>query len=438
MKSLLCIFLALCTNLATPLLANTQALNYYRDIKPIVDAYCASCHSPGQVGPFSLNTYDDVFSFRKSIVTATQSKSMPPWNVDPLHEYLYDTSLPDPYIKLIKSWVDQGALAGQPTDEGQAIALDKGQIESIDAVASMETPYHPNTKEEDDYRCFLLDWQPDKDIFIKGYRVVAGNPKIVHHVALYLVETKNLDKVNAMIDEDQEAGYQCFGGPYTKNNLVPMPFVGIGASGSGGFIFPEDTGIALPKGSRIVMQVHYSEAEAEDFDQTQVQFQLSSENLRPGVYLPVMNVLWPFVKDTMKIPAGQDNVSHSWTGNPLFSPVGIFFPSKLNYFKGVKIYGVAPHMHRLGTSIKLDLIRMAGSREPLISVSDWNFHWQNTFFYKQPIYLGPLDQVKLTCTWDNSLSRHKNDKGSDGLKDVYWGESTGDEMCTSAMFIAEP
>ncbi|MDQ3234988.1 MAG: hypothetical protein M3Q07_24535 [Pseudobdellovibrionaceae bacterium] len=417
--------------------ADAPPLAYYKDVKPIVDAYCASCHSPGQIAPFSLTNYTEVFRFRKAIVTATQSKSMPPWKVDPLHDYIYDISLPAPHIQRLKDWVDQGAAAGDPMDVGPSLSVDKGQIESIDAVARMNAPYHPNTENDDDYRCFLLDWEPDQDTFIKGYKVVPGNPKLVHHVALYLVDPKNLDKVTALVDEDEQDGYQCFGGPYTKGKFAPMPFVGIGGPGNGGFIFPEDTGIAVARGSRFVMQVHYSSAKAEDLDQTEVQFQLSQEKLKAGVYLPVMNVMWPFLKDTMKIPAGQDNVSHSWQGNPLFSLVGLFFPSKLNYFKGVKVYGVAPHMHRLGKSITLDIVRRDKSVEPLISVSNWNFHWQNTFFYKQPIYLGPLDQVKLTCTWDNSKPRHEGESTA-GLKDVYWGESTEDEMCTSAMFIAEP
>lgn len=427
--------------------AQQRPLSYYEDIKPIVDAYCKGCHSAGNIGPFPLTTYQEVYRKRFLMEQAVVDKVMPPWHAAPLHKYLYDISLPDDRIQLIQNWVQAGAAEGDPAAEGLAIHLDRGDIQSVDAELRLKEPYTTEVSRGDEYRCFLMDWEAEDEVFLKGYRFEFDNEVISHHAVLYQVLPKNLRKVQAMLDEDERGGYDCFGGPYTKGKVLPMPLVAIAGAGNKGFMFPGSTGIKLVKGTRLVLQMHYSVHGSEpQTDQTAVMLQLSRDKLKPGIYFPVMNVLWPFLKNTMKIPAGKDDVSHTYTGNP-FSPFTLmkyFFPSDLNYRKGVTIYGVAPHMHLLGKSFAMNLVHPDKTKEPLLWVPHWDFHWQGSYFYETPISFGPKDKIELTCTWDNSGKKAGHvHPGSDGQeppppKDVYWGESTSDEMCTGALFVTEP
>ncbi|RYZ88532.1 MAG: hypothetical protein EOP04_09170, partial [Proteobacteria bacterium] len=424
-----------------PATAFSQAkpLTYWEHIKPITDAYCTTCHSPGNIAPFSLSTYQDVYNMRYFVAYAVGEKIMPPWYADPLHNYLYNTSLPEEHIQTIKDWVDQEAPEGSQDNQGIALEVNRGGIKRVDATTGIPELFTPQAVDGDEYRCFLLDWEATEDVFLQGYKVEAGNSKIVHHMALYLAAESQVKKVKSMVNEDERPGYDCFGGPYTKTQLLPMPFIGNGGPGNNGFLFPDRTGVQIKKGGRLVMQIHYSMSGHEgETDQTQIKMQLTKEKLKPGVYFPVFNPFWAIFKNLMKIPAGDANASHTYKGNPFqgIKLIKFLFPSDLDYSKGVKIYAIAPHMHERGKSLRMNIYRENGNVEPLFSVSNWNFHWQSTFFYETPVIMSPDDEIAITCSWDNSgrvRSAHGHRAIEEVPKDVYWGESTSDEMCVGAL-----
>src|SRR2546422_10758334 len=56
---------------------------FSEDIAPIIFKNCAPCHRPGEAGPFSLLTYEDVLKKAKTIAAVTQARYMPPWAADP-------------------------------------------------------------------------------------------------------------------------------------------------------------------------------------------------------------------------------------------------------------------------------------------------------------------------------------------------------------------
>src|SRR5678810_905993 len=60
-----------------PSLAHAQ-LTFTKDIAPIIWSRCASCHRPGEIGPFSLTTYDDVRRHAAQIAVVTERRIMPP------------------------------------------------------------------------------------------------------------------------------------------------------------------------------------------------------------------------------------------------------------------------------------------------------------------------------------------------------------------------
>src|ERR1700689_1330898 len=56
-----------------------QQVTFNRDIAPIIFQSCARCHRPGESGPFSLLTYDDVKKHARQIAVVTRDRFMPPW-----------------------------------------------------------------------------------------------------------------------------------------------------------------------------------------------------------------------------------------------------------------------------------------------------------------------------------------------------------------------
>src|SRR3954465_13588833 len=52
-------------------------LTFSRDVAPIVRARCTTCHRPGEIGPFSLITFDDVKRHAAQIADVTRRRIMP-------------------------------------------------------------------------------------------------------------------------------------------------------------------------------------------------------------------------------------------------------------------------------------------------------------------------------------------------------------------------
>src|SRR5260370_17458321 len=93
--------------------AAVNSVTYHGQIEPIVLQDCAPCHRPGESGPFSLLTYEDVKKRAAQIVKVTGSRFMPPWLPEAGYgQFKEERRLTDAQIKLFAEWVKQGTPAG--------------------------------------------------------------------------------------------------------------------------------------------------------------------------------------------------------------------------------------------------------------------------------------------------------------------------------------
>src|SRR5207253_3780403 len=90
--------------------AQSSPVTFNKDILPILQENCQSCHRPGQVAPMSLLTYQDARPWAKALKQKVLERQMPPWNADPKYgRFGNDRSLKQSDIDTIAAWVDQGA-----------------------------------------------------------------------------------------------------------------------------------------------------------------------------------------------------------------------------------------------------------------------------------------------------------------------------------------
>ena len=86
-------------------------MTFNRDVSPILQARCQSCHEPGSIGPMSLVTYQDARPWARSIKSRVEARTMPPWNIDKtigIQEFKNDRSLNAAQIETVlaayRSW----------------------------------------------------------------------------------------------------------------------------------------------------------------------------------------------------------------------------------------------------------------------------------------------------------------------------------------------
>src|SRR5436190_22082011 len=92
---------------------------FTRDVAPIFQQKCESCHRPDNMAPMSLSTYEEARPWAKSIAARVAARQMPPWHIDKtigIQKFKNDRSLSDEQIAAILRWVTAGAPKGDPKD----------------------------------------------------------------------------------------------------------------------------------------------------------------------------------------------------------------------------------------------------------------------------------------------------------------------------------
>lgn len=376
-------------------------------VAPILYSQCVSCHREGGIGPFSLLTYAQAAEMATSIGVETQARRMPPTVVNATgscNEYRDDVRrLSNDQIEVIRRWVAAGHPEGDPARAPGAPAP-AGALEGVDVRADIGVTYTPSSMTADDYRCFLVDPGNAQDRFITGYEVIPGDRRVVHHVILYSVPSENAQRAAEALDaQDQTPGYPCFGGPRV-NGSQPLA---LWAPGGGPTRFPARTGLRLTGGRKVVVQVHYNLANGVFPDRTVV-------NLQTAASVSVQGLLFPIVDASLRL---QPRMSEAVTSRD--------FPlTNLSGLQRIYVHGVAPHMHTLGRSLRVQTTDANRETRCVVDVPRWDFHWQGLYFYREPMVIELGEIANITCRYDTS-SRNSV---------TTWGEGTEDEMCLTYFY----
>src|SRR6266516_7857987 len=99
----------------TPARSAPSSVTFTKDVAPILQRSCQSCHRPGQMAPMSLLTYEDARPWARSIKAKLASGEMPPWYLDQnvgIQKFQNDYSITEEQRNTIIKWVDQGAAPG--------------------------------------------------------------------------------------------------------------------------------------------------------------------------------------------------------------------------------------------------------------------------------------------------------------------------------------
>jgi hypothetical protein len=415
-----------------------EAVTYFRDVKPILDAKCAQCHFAGGIAPFALTSFDDAVSQKDAMVAATASRVMPPWPPGPdCTDYVGNRSLSDAQIKTLSDWVGAGAAAGNAADYVPLAGGSPG-LSRVDRTLMLAEPYTPVLR-PDEYRCFLLDWSNTADAFITGFGTEPGNAAIVHHVLAYAVAPADVATYQGYDDADPAPGYSCFGGPNaTGSKATDVPaMIGGWAPGTPGSDFPAGTGIRIAPGSKIVVQIHYNTLSAPPApDQSAIHVKIDTAVDKEAFVLPFANPSW-VQKHTMLIAANAPDATYSYTLNANLLATrrsgGAIAPAA-----PFNLYSAGLHMHLHGTHANVSLESADGAAGCLLDIPHWNFHWQGSYEFGAPQSVAATDVLRIECHWDNTAANQPVVNGATmPPEDLNWGEGTADEMCIAFLYATQ-
>ena len=414
-------------------------VTYYRDVLPILQERCQSCHRPGEVGPFSLMTYKQAYNWSDDIKEFTASRKMPPWKPTGGHTFIGERRLSEQEISTLAKWIDNNCPAGDAKDAPPPKKFTNGwYLGQPDLILSAEEDFILGPTGKDHFRVFVMPTGLTEDKYVTAVEVRPGNPRVVHHTLNFYDATGNARKMQqeakAKLKEnppgkdavDVGPGYVTgmgIGFRINPSDLISgKPPVGALAGWAPGILpkyLPDGTGYFLPKGSDFVMQVHYHRDGKLEKDRTQV-----------GLYFAKKPVEKPMLG--LVVPGRFKTEDNTATGR--FARMG-YIPAGDEHFVGrgsliamedCTIYLVTPHMHLLGKSIKITMTPPDGKPEVIIDVADWDYNWQETYVLKEPVKVKSGTRFDIEAVYDNSAKNPNNP--SNPPIDVRFGEQTTNEM----------
>lgn len=422
-----------------------ETVTWHEHIAPLVTGSCKGCHTEGGIAPFSMDSYEQVAKWHRQVSQAVSSGVMPPWGAHETDEctppapFKDDLRLSDYEKQLFEKWSQQDAPEGDPAKAAALPELPELNLQSPDLELTIPSAVDvEGTK--DQFVCLRLDPEFEQDVWLTGMQVNAGNSAIVHHALIFLDEN---DESSALVDEN--GSYDCFGGP-----LLSAPqLVSAWAPGSVPSKLPEDTGLHVSAGSKLVMQVHYHPTGdgVETDDSTTAQFTYVREEPE---YTAALYLIGNFGAPDMAFAGGKG--FGLTTGPEFLIPAGaqnhveenrfLFPESELEV--PFHLWVVGNHMHYVGTDMKLSVTH-DGAEQCLVQTPNWDFNWQRGYFYEGEVQdlpaIYPGDVLEMRCTYDNSLENPfvrdaLEDQGLEEPVDVTLGEETLDEMCLGIVGVA--
>lgn len=390
------------------LISNALAQNTWSNsVGEILFNHCSRCHHEGGLGPFPIMSYQNAFDFRFEIEAAVSEGNMPPWPADPEYRHFaFENVLNDEERNAILDWIAADAPHGNEAEDPEPPTFQVGsQLPSIDLTSQIPL-YTSNASDEDVYRSFVIPSGLTQDSFADMVEVIPGNTAIVHHVLVYYDPTNTSADLDAA---DPGPGFTSFG---TAMNNQDAVLIAGWVPGSEFMQLPFGFGALIEAGSDIVIEVHYPAGSEGQTDETLVNFHFSDAGfVRPVFMDPTLYHFPPVLQEPiLHIPANETATFHEEYTVPV----------------AITGFSVLPHMHLIGKSIVCWGETPDDQTIPIISIPEWEFHWQMSYRFPQLQLIPAGTVLKAEAFYDNTENNEENPNFPP--EDVWVGEETTDEM----------
>src|SRR5581483_10702254 len=396
------LILGIVAAVAPSTLSQSAPITFDRDIAPIIFNRCSACHHPGQAAPFPLLSYNDVHKRSRTILDAIERRYMPPWLPEPGYgEFVGDRRLTDAQIALIKQWVEQGALEGNPADLPPAPQFDDHwQLGRPDFILTLPQPWHLAAEGKDVYRDLVVPIPLAGNHYIKGVEFLPGNPRVIHHAFICFDETRASRK---LAHQQDPPGFDGMDLPPTAQ--MPAGQLMGWQPGKAPSFFGPGLSWLLRTNTDLVLQLHMHPSGKPETVQPSLAFYFTDE---APTNIPFRIGLRSFSID---IPPGDAHYSidESYT-----LPVP------------VTLLRVSPHAHYLAKEMRACALLPDGRKQWLLWIKHWDFNWQGDYQYATPLELPVGARIVMHYTYDNSTNNALNP--SNPPRRVRWGLQTTDEM----------
>jgi len=399
---------------------------FSKDVAPIFQAKCQSCHQPESIAPMSLITYKEARPWARSIKDRVARRQMPPWHIDQsvgVQKFKNDMSLTDAQIDTIVRWVDGGAPEGNPKDlppakplvtnnEWQGVMDGYGPPDIVIRSPEFKMP----AMGQDVWYRPMSDIPITEPRWVKMVEIRPTNlksRKTLHHSIAYLVLNGDADAVNT-----GTATYGLSLAASREDLLNRRPQLMEWAIGKGYDRFAEGTGKLIVPGEKISWDQHLHAAGEEISTGSEIGLWLFPKGQAPKKRSYLIGFTGLREREFLDIP-----------------PNSIAYTEGFTVLKeNTMITNFQPHFHLRGKAMKVEAIKPDGGREIVSYVGNFNFNWMTNYIYDDdvaPIY--PKGTIIQVSAWYDNTAANKDNP--DPEQWVGYGDRTVDEMAHAWMNV---
>jgi hypothetical protein len=384
------------------------APTFYKDVVPILQRNCQSCHRAGEAAPMALITYQDARPWAKSIRDAVVTRKMPPWFADAAYgHFSNDRTLSQTDVNMLAAWADSGAAEGNRKDAPKAVEFTDGwNIPKPDVILEMPNDFQVPATGTIEYQHFVIPTGFTEDKWVQVVELRPGNRAVVHHAAVFVrtPESRWL--------RDAKAGEPAAGAQAEKGQGLGDELLDFHVPGSVPHALPAGQAKLIRKGSDLIFQMHYTASGKPATDRTRLGIVFAKE-------LPKERIV------TLQIANQQFAIP---PGNPDY-PVN----ASMTVQSDARIVALNPHMHLRGKSFEFRLTPPGGQSQVLLSVPHYDFSWQLQYYLAEQLAIAPGTRIECSAHFDNSPNNRFN---PDPAKEVRWGDQSWEEMMVGTVDVA--
>ncbi len=308
----------------------------------------------------------------------------------------------------------------------------------------------------DDYHCTLIDPKVAHNSFIVSSQFFPGSgpsAKEVHHAILFLVPPSLADA--ARTADAGGKGWTCFGEPPVLGKglgqFLSMPWLSAWAPGHGRDVMPAGTGTPLPAHSLIIMQVHYNLLPGDlpvrpsaELDTVPATTGLRPTSIQPVVSTPNIpcpaGVTGPLCDRQAELADLAKRFGAYMTAfdmgmeaicgkNPAAPPEGTTTTCTWHIAKSGYVVRTAPHMHLVGTSMRMTLDTGTAKPRVLMDTPHYNFDYQKATNLSKWVKVTAGETITVSCTYNPRLAQQLPALRKLPPHYITWGDGSSDEMC---------
>ncbi|MDZ4658477.1 MAG: redoxin domain-containing protein [Bythopirellula sp.] len=375
--------------------APTGDITYAQHISRLMQQHCVRCHREGQVAPFALTSYEETSAWAETMLEVIDDGRMPPWHANPeFGHFANDARMSDQDKQIFRQWVDNGMPEGDPSKLPPPQQFTVGwQIPQPDKIYKMDKPFTVPPKGTVDYFYVVIDPGIAEDTWVSAAEVRPSNYEVVHHAIAFFIPPHRDFK----------------GGDPLRNSISTY------APGMPPAQWPEGYARFIPKGAKLVFQLHYTPNGSVQTDQTEVGLVYADPaTVKKEIHYEIA------VNPRFSIPPGEAN--HH-------------VPARYEFDDDLMLHALIPHMHLRGKAFRFTANYPDGKKEVLLDVPRYDFNWQNGYVLSDIKRIPAGTIMECDAYYDNSADNLVN---PDPTKEIHWGDQSWDEMMIGSMVVTEP